>query len=188
MPWSFETHVLSVSVRGDWDGNLIVTGGNGQVCAQLPLKLSGNQWQRVELPFKPVLLAPSHALRLEGKGTLWLDGLQVEHAAKATAYAPQKPMEVSLALPASDAASARVQFADEPTKIKFAVVGKVPGAVLKTRLVTMYGDEKLLPPIEAGLREFRHHRLRALRSPQPRPLPPRGLGRRRLRAAGQPVQ
>ena len=148
VPWSFETHVLSVSVRGDWDGNLIVTGGNGQVCAQLPLKLSGDQWQRVELPFKPVLLAPSHALRLEGKGTLWLDGLQVEHAAKATAYAPQKPMEVSLALPASDAASARVQFADEPTKIKFAVVGKVPGAVLKTRLVTMYGDEKLLPPIK----------------------------------------
>ena len=140
--------MLSVSVRGDWDGSLIVTGGNGQVCAQLPLKLSGDQWHRVELPFKPVLLAPSHVLRLEGKGTLWLDGLQVEHAAKATAYAPQKPMEVSLALPASDAASARVQFADEPTKIKFAVVGKVPGAVLKTRLVTMYGDEKLLPPIK----------------------------------------
>ena len=148
VPWSFETHVLSLSVRGDWDGSLIVTGGNGQVCAQLPLTLSGDQWQRVELPFKPVLLAPSHTLRLEGKGTLWLDGLQVEHASKATAYAPQKPMEVSLALPASDAASARVQFADEPTKIQFAVVGEVPGAVLKTRLVTMYGDEKLLPPIQ----------------------------------------
>ena len=156
--------MLSVSVRGDWDGNLIVTGGNGQVCGQLPLKLSGDRWQRVELPFKPVLLAPSHALRLEGKGTLWLDGLQVEHAAKATAYAPQKPMEVSLALPASDAASARVQFTDEPAKIEFAAVGKVPGAVLKTRLVTMYGDEKLLPPIQRGFGEFRRHRLRALRA------------------------
>ncbi len=150
VPWSFETHVLSLSVRGDWDGSLTVTGGNGQVCARLPLTLSGEQWQRVELPFKPVLLAPSHTLRLEGKGTLWLDGLQVEHASKATAYAPPKPMEVSLALPASDAASARVQFADEPTKIKFAVVGRVPGAVLKTRLVTMYGDEKFLPPIEVN--------------------------------------
>lgn len=147
VPWSFETHVLSVSVRGDWRGKLIVSGGKGHVCAQLPLKLAGDDWRRVELPFKPLLLAPSHTLRLEGKGTLWLDGLQVEHAAQATAYAPQKPMEVSLALPGSDAAVARVQFADEPTKIKFAAVGAVPGAVLKTRLATMYGDEKLLPPI-----------------------------------------
>jgi len=150
VPWSFETHVLSVSVRGRWNGQLIVAGGNGQVCAQRPLKLSGDQWRRVELPFKPVLLAPSHALRLEGQGTLWLDGLQVEHAAKATAYAPQRPMEVSLALPPSDAASARVQFDDEPAKVKFAAVGQVPQAVLKTRLVTIYGDENLLPPIKLG--------------------------------------
>ena len=148
VPWSFETHVLSVSLCGDWTGTLIVAGGHGRVCARLPLKLSGNRWQRVELPFKPVLFAPSHALRLEGKGTLWLDGLQVERAAKATAYAPQQPIEVSLSLPASDAASARVQFAGEPAKINFATVGKVPGAVLKTRLVTMYGDEKLLPSIQ----------------------------------------
>lgn len=148
VPWSFETHVLSLSARGDWDGKLIVTGGKGQVCAELPLKLSGDQWQRVELPFKPVLLSPSHTLRIEGKGTLWIDGLQVEHAAKATAYAPQKPMEVSLALPASDASTARVQFADEPTKINYAVVGKVLGAVLKVRLVTLYGDERLLPAVK----------------------------------------
>lgn len=148
VPWSFETHVLSLSARGDWEGRLIVTGGKGQVCAELPLKLSGDQWQRVELPFKPVMLSPSHTIRIEGQGTLWIDGLQVEHAAKATAYAPQKPMEVSLALPASDASSARVQFADESAKIKYAVVGKVPGAVLKARLVTMYGDEKVLPAVK----------------------------------------
>ena len=150
VPWSFEDHVLSVSFRGDWDGNIIVTGGNGQVRAQRPLRLSGEQWHRVELPFKPVLLSPSHAMRLEGKGTLWLDGLQVERGAKATAYAPRKPVEVSLALPRSDAASARVQFADEPAKIRFAVVGNVAGAVLEARLLTMYGDEKLLPPVNLG--------------------------------------
>ena len=33
VPWSFETHVLSLSVRGDWDGALIVAGGKGEVCA-----------------------------------------------------------------------------------------------------------------------------------------------------------
>lgn len=150
VPWSFETHVVSVSARGDWEGTLVVTGDHGRVCAKLPLKLAGDRWKRVELPFKPILLAPSHTMQLEGKGTLWLDGLQVEHAAKASVYAPQKPMEVSFALPASDAAEARVQFTDEPTKIEFAVVGKVPGAVLRTRLVTIYGDEKRLPPIDVG--------------------------------------
>jgi hypothetical protein len=64
---------------------------------------------------------------LEGKGTLWLDGLQVEHGAKANVYAPQKPMEVSLALPPSDAASARVIFTDEPMKIQFGVAGQAQG-------------------------------------------------------------
>jgi len=146
VPWSFETHVLSLSLRGDWQGSLIVTGGD-RPCARLPLKLSGARWQRVELVFKPVLFAPSHAMQLEGKGTLWLDGLQVEHAARARAYAPQKPMEVALTLPASDAASARVQFDDEAAKVDFAVSGKIPGAVLKTRLVTIYDDAKLLPPV-----------------------------------------
>jgi hypothetical protein len=147
VPWSFETHVLSLSLRGDWEGALIVTSGD-RPCARLPLKLSSDRWQRVELPFKPVLLAPSHTMRLEGKGTLWLDGLQVEHAAQARAYAPPKPMEIALALPDSEAASARVQFADESPQIAFAVAGQTPGAVLKIRLVTMYADEKLLPPIK----------------------------------------
>jgi hypothetical protein len=147
VPWSFETHVVSASVRGDWKGKLQVISGR-DFCAEMPLSISGTQWRRIELPFKPVLLAPAHALRLEGKGTLWLDGLQAEHGSKATEYAPQKPLEVSLALPASDAAAARVQFVDEPAKISYAVVGKCPGASLKMRLVNLYGDEKLLPAIK----------------------------------------
>ena len=148
VPWSFEPHVVSLSVRGNWDGKLIVTGGKDQVCAQQPLKAHTADWQRVELTFQPILLSPSHSLRIEGKGTLWLDGLQVEHATKATAYAPQKPLEVSLALPGTDTSSARVQFADEPPKINYCLAGKSPGALLKTRLVTMYGDQKGLPPVK----------------------------------------
>jgi hypothetical protein len=148
VPQSYETHVLSMSARGSWSGKLVVTADKGQACATMPLSLAGEQWQRVELPFKPVMLSKMHALRLTGTGTLWLDGLQVERAAKATEYAPQKPMEVSLALPSSDADKARVQFDDEPAKINYAVVGNCPGAVLKTRLVTLYGDEKLLPAVK----------------------------------------
>ncbi len=150
VPWSFEAHVASLSVRGDFDGKLIVAGGKGQWCASMPLKSTGTDWRRVELTFKPLLLAPAHHLRIEGKGTLWLDQLQVEHATTATAYAPQRPVEVSLALPASDASSARVIFDDEPLTLKYAVVGQCPGATLKTRLVTMYGDQEMLAPVTLG--------------------------------------
>ena len=150
VPWSFEPHVASLYVRGDWDGKLIVAGGRGQVCAEVPLKTSGTEWQRVELTFKPILLAQAHHVRLEGKGTLWIDQMQVEHATKATAFAPQKAIEVNLALPASDASSARVVFEGEPLKMQYAIVGQAPGALLKARLVTLYGDQKVLPAVKLG--------------------------------------
>ncbi len=150
VPWSFDPHVASLYVRGDWDGALIVAGGKGDTCASQPLKVSGTDWQRVEMTFKPILLAPAHHLRIEGKGTLWIDGLQVEHGTRATAYAPQKAVEVSLALPASEASAARVQFSDEPGKVGYCVVGKSSGAVLKARLVTIYGDERMLAAVKLG--------------------------------------
>lgn len=149
-PLSFEPHTASLYVRGDWDGRLIAACGQSTRAAQ-PLKISGTHWQRVELTFKPVLLATSHHLRIQGKGTLWIDGFEVEQGAKATPYAPQNPVEVSLALPASDASSARVVFTDEPMKMNYAVVGPAAGALLKARLVTMYGDQLLLPPVKLGV-------------------------------------
>ncbi|MEN6546760.1 MAG: hypothetical protein ABFE07_12050 [Armatimonadia bacterium] len=150
VPWSFEQHVASLSVRGDWEGKLVVVGGKVEQRAEKALKLSGTEWQRVELPFKPVLMANCHGLRIEGKGTLWIDAMQVERGAVATAYAPQTPLEVSLALPGSEASAARVQFADEPAAVRYCVTGKAPGALLKTRLVHVSGEEKLLPPVKLG--------------------------------------
>lgn len=148
VPWSFDPHVLSLSVRGDWDGRLIVAGGKGEVCGELPVRTSGDRWQRLELTFKPLLLAPSHHLRLEGRGTLWVDELQVEHATRAAAYVPQKPVEVSLALPPSETAAARVVFEGEPLRMDYAVVGPCEGGLLRARLVNLYGDEGPLPAVK----------------------------------------
>jgi hypothetical protein len=150
VPWSFDPHVASLDVRGDWDGKVSVAGGKGEVCATVPLTSAGSTWRRLELTFKPILLASTHHLRFEGKGTLWIDQVQVEHGAQATAYAPQMPVEVALALPASPAAAARVQFADEPGCVGYAVAGSCPGALLKARLVTLYGDRLELPPVSLG--------------------------------------
>ena len=47
VPWSFEIHVLSVSVRGDWSGRLIVADGKG-MCATTSTEViratNGNAW------------------------------------------------------------------------------------------------------------------------------------------------
>jgi hypothetical protein len=145
--WSFATHVASLSVRGTWEGKLLIRGGSGQILAQRPLALSGDQWQRIAIPFEPVLMAPFHCLQIEGKGTLWLDGLQVEHGKQATPYASQEPLEVSLALPPSDASDGRVQFTDEPAKVAFCVTGQAPYATLRLRLIDLYGEQKMLPPV-----------------------------------------
>ena len=150
VPWSFETHVLSLSVRGDWEGRLIVAGGAGQHCATAPLSPVGAEWRRIELAFRPILQAPAHHLRIEGQGTLWIDRLQVEHGDSAGEYAPQRPVEVSLALQDSEASSARVVFTDEPARADFCVLGECPGAVLRARVVNLYGDETDLPPIALG--------------------------------------
>lgn len=149
-PWGFDRHTASIHVRGTWDGTLSVIGPKSQLCATIPLKLSESDWQRIELPFKPVLAAPSHSLRLQGGGVLWLDGLQVERGETASPYTPRWPLEVGLALPESDAHTARVQFSDEPSRVSYRVFGEAPGSLLKARLVTLYGDEALLPPVALG--------------------------------------
>jgi hypothetical protein len=150
VPWSFEPHVLSLYVRGDWDGSLVVAGGVVQGCGGVPLKRSGTEWQRVEAPFSPILMAPAHHLQISGGGDLWIDGLQVERGSQATAYAPQKPVEVSLALADSEASSARVVFADEPGEAEFRVVGECPGGTLKARLVNLYDETRELPAVALG--------------------------------------
>jgi hypothetical protein len=159
VPWSFEPHVLSLSVRGTWEGRLVVAGGRGDDCGELPVSINGDQWQRVALVFTPILLAPSHHLRIEGKGTLWIDELQVEHATKASAYQPQHSVEVSLALPPSETASARVVFEGEPLAMDYAVVGPCKGARLKARLVTLYGDTTPLPAVKLGEGNLQRGRL-----------------------------
>jgi len=154
VPWSFAPHVASLSVRGDWEGRLLVAGGKGELCATQPLQSHGTEWRRVELAFKPVLAAPGHHLRIEGKGTLWLDCLQVEHGSQASSYAAPQAVEVALALDRSAASAARVVFADEPLRVAYAVVGRCPGALLKARLVTLYGDTAPLRPVTLGPAEL----------------------------------
>jgi len=57
VPWSFEPHVASLHVRGDWDGKLVAAGGREQVCHAVQLNLGGAERQAVQITFNPCLPA-----------------------------------------------------------------------------------------------------------------------------------
>lgn len=147
--WSFEPHVLSLSLRGTAQGRVIVRGERREI-AQTPFTLSGDGWQRIVVPFTPDLMGKSHDFEIESSGTLWVDAVQLERGTKAHDFTPPMPVEVSLACPSSDASLARIQFDDETPVINFALLGTRPGAVLKSRAVTVYGQAASLPDIKLG--------------------------------------
>ncbi|HUU09527.1 MAG TPA: hypothetical protein VM431_03200 [Phycisphaerae bacterium] len=142
VPLCFDEHTASVFVRGTGELRLAVVSDAGWP-ANKGFKVSGDAWQRVEVPFKPALLARFHALRMEVKGTLWLDAFQVNRGTAATPYVPQLACEVALAVESP----ARVQFDGEPAVVRYAVTGNVPGGVLKARVVNLYGDEARLSDV-----------------------------------------
>ena len=148
VPWSFEKHTVSLSLRGQGQGRLVVIADGGRQLAAQPFRLTG-EWQRVSVTFQPVLRGEVHGLRIEGEREVYLDALQVERGEAATAYRPVRPCEVVLALPASEAAVARVQFEDEPARVAYAVTGD-PAAVLRAKVANLYGESRDLPPVRLG--------------------------------------
>jgi hypothetical protein len=146
VPWSFEKHTASLSLRGNCSGRLLAIGAAGRGLGEQRFQLQGEAWQRVSVTFDPVLRGEVHGLRIESGGELWLDALQVERGTAATPYTPPMPCEVALACPPSEASAARVQFENEPAEVLFAVTGEANGAVLRARVADLYGEAKDFPP------------------------------------------
>ncbi|MBU0609743.1 MAG: hypothetical protein KKI08_17785, partial [Armatimonadetes bacterium] len=106
-------------------------------------------WQRVEAPFEPLPFVPTGSLRIHlDPGEYWLDALQVERGDKATPYAPQMTCEVAVALPPSPTATARVQFGDEPARLRWCATGAPQGATLKLQIINLYGETCPLPAVK----------------------------------------
>jgi len=136
---AFDVHTASVFVKGEGKGRLSVVC-DGRSLAQKTFELSGAEWRRVAVSFKPVLLARAYGLRIECAGKLWLDALQVEHGSEATEYASAARCEVALACDSP----ARVQFDDEDAVLRYCVSGYAGGGVLRAKAVDVYGQEKSL--------------------------------------------
>lgn len=144
------SHAASVYVRGKGSGHLAVFGAGEQSGGEFDL--DGGGWRRIMVRFEPNPDSRLYALRFEVQGELWLDALQVEQGETAAAYAGRDSCEVCLA-PVEEAEPGgampiRVQFADRPAIVRYAVTGEAPGAVLRGKVVTPYGRESGLPPVE----------------------------------------
>lgn len=143
VPLAGDVHTASLYVKGDGKGKLAVVC-DGRVLAQRPFDCPpGSDWRRVVVSFKPVLMARAYGLRLEGSGKLWLDALQVERGSEATDYASQARCEVALACDSP----ARVHFDDEEAIVRYCVTGYAEGAVLRSKAVNVYGQEKSLADV-----------------------------------------
>ena len=139
VPRPMEPHTASLSVRGRGTFRLAALS-NGRVLAQTTMQPSA-EWQRVRVTFTPPLLAPATNLRLEASGEIWVDAAQVETGRDATDYASAGSCEVALT---ADSVT-RVHFEDEPAEVRYQVTGEC--AVLRARVVNVYGDEALLRPV-----------------------------------------
>ncbi len=150
VPVPMDRHTASFYARGDGTLSVSVMADGRLLAATRQALKSGPDWQRISLTFAPSLMAKVYCVRLEGTADAWVDAMQVANGASARPYVPQMAAEVALACPPSDAAPARVQFDDEPAELAWAVTGAPAGAVLKARVVDVYGDEAPLPSVKLG--------------------------------------
>ncbi|MDR3709811.1 MAG: hypothetical protein P4L33_16060 [Capsulimonadaceae bacterium] len=140
----------SAYVAGDFHGQFVVLSDGKGVAHQTVNISSADGWKRIETPFKPEPYALRDQISLQGKGSLWLDALQVEEGDQARPYASGFPAEVSLALPASPTSCDNIQFVDEPAKVEYAVSGSVSGSRLVAQVVNVYGETRKLPASDLG--------------------------------------
>jgi len=156
IPLPFEKHTASVHLKGRGRGSWIVWG-DGRELARRDFDLKdGDGWQRQAATFTPDLGIQVYALRWEGIGEFWLDGLQVEAGEAATAFAPAMPAEVALSAASPGGAPYSVQWLEDRPLVTFAVLGASPeqplpaGARLKARVENIYSEGKDLPDVPVG--------------------------------------
>lgn len=106
---------------------------------------ASSNWQTFRMAVTPDPLAKGFSLIIAGKGTLNIDSLMAYSGEDERGYASAGDCEIALAPVDSEMPGTRIQFIDEPATVKFSATGDIAGAILKTRIVNVYGGELLLP-------------------------------------------
>ncbi len=124
-------HTFSVFYRGE--GRVLVNGK----WQTLPLK---KEWTRKAFRFIPAKDKKGYQFKIQANGNLALDAFRVA-AGREEAYVPQEECEVSLACPESETSASRIQFLDEPARIRYHIAGFKKGNSLQIRIVNLYGEQ-----------------------------------------------
>jgi hypothetical protein len=152
VPLPFETHVASFHIKGQGRGTCIVWG-DGRELGRRDFNLKGEDWRRQEITFKPDAGIRVYALRWEGAGTFWIDGVQVEEGEAATPLASPMPAEIALASESAGGAPFNVQFLQDAPAVQWCVTGLSPNTLnldtarLRFQVVNLYGESLPLPSV-----------------------------------------
>lgn len=135
---------FSFSYRGSGNYTASIISEN-RALASLKLPPSA-EWKRVAIPFDAPADAWAMTLQVVGTGEINLDAFRTtsEHE---TAYAAAGECEVALALPESELSGSRIQFTDEPARLRYHVTGNFRGAELQLQAVNLYGERRRLQTV-----------------------------------------
>ena len=111
-----------------------------------------SKWKRVNLTFQPEMLAKAYNLAISGSGVLYMDSLMACTGNGSQTYCSAGECEIALAPAKSDIASTHVQFSDENGGVKYYASGNIKNALLKARVVNIYGEQKELKAIALNLK------------------------------------
>ncbi len=132
-------HVASVWLRGAASGatkGWLRVQAEGQLIGRVPYSITPEEgWRRFEVPFAWQPGCGTYAVHLLATGSLWVDALQVEAGATASAFHPAQPCELALGTDGEVAYgfTAAVQ-------VRWRVLGELPaGAVMSASATDAYG-------------------------------------------------
>lgn len=144
------THTASLYVKGD--GQLTMSVHNGfTYLGQTAMTLNNqSNWTRHDITFTPTDSDDATYLKFSGQGTFAIDGLMVHSGSSMQPYQSQLAAEVALGPgPGEIAEYTRCHFDDETATVNYVVTGVPAGtdAVLKLKMINVYGEELDLQPI-----------------------------------------
>jgi hypothetical protein len=149
-----QPHTASVHVKGDGVLRLVAMERHNKISERVFRVRAGQDWQRHSITFNPLPNGQNHYIAVFSRGEIWIDGLMVNAGEEALPFAPAHEVELALALPASAASPAGIQFEHEPATVRFLATGQLPtGARVEATVTNSEGLTARLEPVSLTLRD-----------------------------------
>jgi hypothetical protein len=131
---------VSFYYKTEQDWRVLAKGVNKTIPAS-------KEWKRFEFSFSPDPNDRAFNLIFQGTGVMYLDSLMAHSGKPGQPYVSAGECEIALTDADSDLKGTRIVFDDEPALVRYAATGKLDGAVLKIKVVNIYGKEKMLADV-----------------------------------------